>query len=146
MCPEAIGPDAAAERLQRVLAAQPDNPDLLVTAGRMAQLRSQWDTAEQWFRRALALEPAHAAAHGGLAAVSLHRGSPEAALEHAVTSLRRYFFNPDLHWVLAQSLHRLGETERAIDACRQALMQAPSLRAAREALAHWTTTARTALS
>ena len=139
-------PDAAAERLQRVLAAQPDNPDLLVTAGRMAQLRSQWAPAEQWFRRALALEPAHAAAHGGLAAVSLHRGAPEAALEHAVTSLRRYFFNPDLHWVLAQSLHRLGETERAIDACRQALMQAPSLRAAREALAHWTTTARTALS
>ena len=133
-------PDAAAQRLQRVLDSQPDNPDLFVTAGRMAQLRDQWDLAEPWFRRALTLDPAHAAAHGGLAAISLHRDAPEAALAHAVTSLRRYFFNPDLHWVLAQSLYRLGETDRARDACRQALLQAPGLRAAREALNHWTTT------
>jgi tetratricopeptide (TPR) repeat protein len=130
-------PEAAEERLQRVLAAQPDNPDILVTAGRMAQLRHQSGAAGRWFRRALELDPAHAAAHGGMAAVMLESGAADAALEHAVTSLRRYFFNPELHWVLAQALDLMGERDRAIDACRHALIQAPSLRAASEALAAW---------
>jgi len=138
------GPAPATLRLQRVIEAQPDHPDLLVSAGRMAQLRSQWETAGVWFRRALDIEPAHAAAHGGMAAVCLHQDQVHEALEHAVTSLRRYFFNPDLHWVLARALHRLGEHERAIAACRQALLQAPGLLDARDALAAWTTASRTA--
>jgi tetratricopeptide (TPR) repeat protein len=138
-------PEAAEERLERARAAQPDNPDILVTAGRMAQLRQQRDAAERWFRRALELEPAHAAAHGGMAGVMLENGAPEAALEHAVTGLRRYFFNPELHWVLAQALYRMGERDRAIDACRHALIQAPSLRAAGNALAAWTSDRSVAL-
>lgn len=130
-------PDAAAARLERAMAGQPENPGMLVMAGRMAQLRGQWESAEHWFRRALAVEPVNAPAHGGMAAVALHRELPSEALDHAVTSLRRYFFNPELHWILAQSLYQLGERQHAIDACRQALMQAPSLRAARDALHAW---------
>lgn len=132
--------EAAAQRLDQAMAGQQESPDLCVTAGHMAQLRSDWPAAEHWFRRALELEPVHATAHGGMAAVCLQRGEAAVALDHAVSSLRRYFFNPDLHWILAQALYQLGERERALDACRQALLQAPTLRAARDAFAAWSNT------
>jgi tetratricopeptide (TPR) repeat protein len=130
-------PDAAQQRILRVLATHPDNPGFLVTAGHMAQLRHHWDAAAQWFHRALSLDPTNAQAHSGLAAISLHHQQPAAALDHALASLRRHFFNPDLHWILAQALHQLGETQSALNSCHQTLLQAPTHRPARQALHDW---------
>jgi len=58
----------------------------------------------------------------------------EEAVNRAVESLALVYFQPDLHHLLGVALARLGEREKAEQAFRAALSQAPEFAAAHEAL------------
>ena len=117
--------------------ARPDDPAIACAAGELALRSGHANAARCHYQSALALHPSHPMAHAGLAACFLKTEDPAQSLDHAVRSLQQIFWNPPLHWIMAQSLAALGEYPRARASCLQALLQAPNLAEARAALQNW---------
>jgi len=73
-------PAGAAERLRRVIAAQPDNADAHLQLGLALLAQDRLDEAEASLQRVLALAPDYADARIALARLWERRGRPEAGL------------------------------------------------------------------
>ncbi len=128
---------SASRCLDAARTARPDDPAIACAVGELALRSGQTDAALQHYQSALTLHPGHPMAHAGLAACFLKIEDPAQSLDHAVLSLQQIFWNPPLHWIMAQALAALGEYPRARASCLQALLQAPNFTEARTALQSW---------
>jgi predicted AlkP superfamily phosphohydrolase/phosphomutase/tetratricopeptide (TPR) repeat protein len=91
--------------------------------------------ALRYTRRLLRADPENAPALALEARLYQVSGRHKEAAARAVDSLALIYFQPPLHCLLGRSLARLGEFERAEEAFRVALVQAPGLPEAHEGLA-----------
>lgn len=86
----------ALERLESVLAAQPDHVDARLNLG-LAQLAlNRLSEAETSFRAVLARAPDYAEAHAGLARVAQRRNDPDAARLEAAEAIRLAPNDPEI--------------------------------------------------
>jgi tetratricopeptide (TPR) repeat protein len=113
---------ADAERaMERVLAAQPDDPSALHFTGVIAHKLSKVPLALERLHRALALAPNYPEAHNDLGLVLLENKRLEEAAERfrAAIELWPDFVNAIAH--LGEALHKLGRFEEALPAHRRAI-------------------------
>ncbi|GAB5414306.1 MAG: hypothetical protein Cons2KO_19090 [Congregibacter sp.] len=113
----------------------PDKPRPLVYLGRVLLKREDYSAAQDAFNAALAMEPGHVAASGGLATLALlddDLGAAKRAFEAALEE------NPgDIPSImnLASLLEQTGETERMVEILQTAVEINPSVPEPRLALA-----------
>lgn len=93
------------------------------------------DRALRYTRRLLRADPENVQALALEARLHQSAGRHEEAVSRAIDSLALVYYQPLLHCLLARSLSRLDEWERAEEAFRIALTQAPGLPQAHEGLA-----------
>ena len=75
------GDNAGADKhFARALKLEPKNPEILCDQGYSLYLRRRWAEAEGSFKKALAIDPAHARSHSNLALVHARQGDNEKAL------------------------------------------------------------------
>ena len=94
-----------------------------------------YERALPYTRRVLRADPESAPALALAAQLYQASGRHEAAVARAIDSLALIYFQPPLHCLLGRSLAALGEWQRAEEAFRVALVQAPGLPLAHEELA-----------
>ena len=105
----------------------------LFLAQGFAALR-EFDAALEQLQRIRRADPDNWEALGLEARIHFQARRYEQAVDRAVESLSLIYFQPALHHLLGLALQRLGEKERAEQAFRAALAQAPEFPAALEAL------------
>jgi Tfp pilus assembly protein PilF len=71
---------AADAHFERALKLEPKNPDLLCDRGYSFYRRRRWSDAEEKFKEALQIDPAHARSHANLGLVFGHQGDHDRAL------------------------------------------------------------------
>lgn len=76
-------------------------------------------------RTTLEVDPHNALAHIGLARGALHRGEPDAAVEHALQAIGFQYGNPRGHFLLGVDLHELTQHPIAVQALHVATELAP---------------------
>jgi Flp pilus assembly protein TadD len=116
----------AMEACRRLLAADPDNPELLIVASIAAMRVKRNHEAVTYGRRAVALAPHADSAHGALASALLADGWEQDATSAAYTAVRLGPQNWVNHLRLAQCLLAVpGEREGAWQAASRAVELAP---------------------
>ena len=111
----------ALECIERIQKADPLRPQLFLQVADLAVRMSLWETAENSWKRALAIDPDHPGAHLGMCRLALHRKDFERAAEFALESLRRLYQNPIGHFFLGISLAGMRDFDRAAEAFRVAI-------------------------
>jgi Flp pilus assembly protein TadD len=94
----------------------------------------EFDRAMEQIERVRRADPDNWEALGLEARIHFQAHRWEQAVDRAVESLSLIYFQPALHQLLGTALQRLGEKEKAEQAYRAALAQAPEFPAAMEAL------------
>lgn len=128
-------PEAMIKLLAEAAACSPNDAELQQRLGHAHANLTQWEDAECAFRLSLELDPENPLAYDGLARVALGRNDPHAAVEMALEAVGYAYHLPRAHFHLGQALHQLGMTDRAAEALRVCLTQAPAHRRARALLA-----------
>jgi tetratricopeptide (TPR) repeat protein len=128
-------PEEALVCLLRAEEADPQRPDLHQRIGSASMQMRQWDLAERAYRKALEIDPESAEAFHGLALALLRQERFAEAADAALTSVGLIYFQPVAHFHLGEALVPLGEYERAAEAYRVAIAQAPGMRRAHLRLA-----------
>ena len=86
---------------------------LTTAIGHLYRQCGRWDEAASAFRRAIASDPASAAAHEGLADALLVTGDAAGAADAALDAARLRHHSATAHGLLAEALTRLGDDTRA---------------------------------
>jgi tetratricopeptide (TPR) repeat protein len=94
----------------------------------------EFDRAMEQLERVRRADPDNWEAMGLEARIHFQARRYEQAVDRAVESLSLIYFQPTLHHLLGLALQRLGETDKAEQAYRAALAQAPEFPAALDAL------------
>jgi predicted O-linked N-acetylglucosamine transferase (SPINDLY family) len=119
---------AEAEPLCRaVLQSQPRDFNAAQLLGHIALRRHDYEAAEKWLSRAVAVNPGNAAAQSNRAVAQLALGRPAAAL---VSSERAIALNPafaEAHSNRGRAQSALGKTEECLSSYERALVLAPGL-------------------
>jgi tetratricopeptide (TPR) repeat protein len=111
--------------LRKIEEATPDRPHLHRQIGQACLAMDDAAQAESAYRRALEIDPDDADACFGLA-ISLKRQRRfEEAAGSALDAVGLLHYFPQAHYQLGRLLERLGHRERAIDALRITVTQAP---------------------
>ncbi len=82
-----VNPPADAAALERCLALQPRDIELMLDLGSRYETSSKFDRAEALYRQALAVDPKDGDVHVRLGRLLLQRGDPAAAAAEAHTAL-----------------------------------------------------------
>jgi predicted AlkP superfamily phosphohydrolase/phosphomutase/tetratricopeptide (TPR) repeat protein len=89
-------------------------PGLFIDRAELLGRLHKWNEAATILREALAIDPADARVHFGLARLALHRRDYDAAAHSALDGLALLEREPRGHWLLGIALARLGKYEPAI--------------------------------
>jgi len=122
--------DRAASAYEAALAENPDQPEVLHLLGLVSLQRGDAGRAVALIGRAVALRPAEAAFHSGLAEAYWASGAIDRALGCYRAALRLKPDNPVVLSNLGQSLLSLGDVDAAIRYLRDAIRLKPDLSAA----------------
>ena len=93
--------------------------------GRAFLITQNFKAAESYFSKALELDPENAVSIGGKAQCALEKGDYENAFLLAQQALQLQFFQPNTHFIVAQSAKAMGKMEIAEKALQVCLKQAP---------------------
>ncbi|HTQ53789.1 MAG TPA: alkaline phosphatase family protein [Bryobacteraceae bacterium] len=118
-------PEALAE-LERVAAAQPARPDVLLQIADLYRRLGRRDDAREVYRKALEIDPDSAQAHIGLCRLSLRRRQYADAARSALEALARDDQHPLAHYLLGRALAGMREPTRAAEALRAAIAANPN--------------------
>jgi predicted O-linked N-acetylglucosamine transferase (SPINDLY family) len=125
--------DAARAGYAAVLKANPRNVDALYLCGVLCTEGGAVDEGIDLLRRALAVDPANAAAHGALAGALLGKGNalqraqaPAESVECYREAIRRQPVFPEAFSNLSAALRSLRRLEEALASASQALAQRPA--------------------
>jgi protein O-GlcNAc transferase len=97
--------EGAMAYLSRVIAARTDDPDALYNMGMAHVLALDLGEGERWFRRALAVDPDHTAAHFGLGNLERLLGRGEAWPAHYLAGIRSAKATPEMASSALVALH-----------------------------------------
>ena len=117
------------ESLEHLLiAAQADagQPGLYAQIGEVYLRQRRYFDASEYFGKALALDPDHAASHLGRCRSLLGLKSNFEAVDEALESVGLNYHSPISHFLLAVGLHRLGRLQEALQALQVAVQQNPN--------------------
>ena len=128
--------DVALEHLKRAEKAEPRLPNLHIQIGNIYNKMKKWTFAERSFRKALEIDPDNAQAHLGYCLSLLPRRRNLEAGREALAAVGMLYHYPQAHLYLGVALHRVGFTERAVEALKVALSQNPNIAEAHKRLAH----------
>lgn len=129
--------DTALHLIKKAENVQPHNqPSLHQLTGNIHLKQKQWKDAEDYFNRALSIDPVNAYARLGLCQTYLAQRKNKKALIEIRTSLGLKFHNPQAHLLHGVALHRCNKIPEAIQALNQALQQSPLLLVAHKRLAY----------
>jgi choline-sulfatase len=106
-------PREAASTLERLLALDPRDSDVLLRLGNAALERVDHKGAQTFFERALALSPTSAEAEAGLGDVGLLRDDLAMAESHFARAAQLAPAAEDVHYKLGMVFHRRGDVARA---------------------------------
>lgn len=99
---EKKGDEATAERFYlRAVEANPDDPHILSNMAGLLARREAYSTAQDYFRRAIAVDPAYPNAPYGLALIHVRQGEPQTAL----TVLDTLFAQPESMDIRAEPVY-----------------------------------------
>jgi tetratricopeptide (TPR) repeat protein len=108
------------EKLQRFVTLQPQNPlandyygFLLWKRGRQIALGDEFDRAEAYFKKALALDPTHGEVYVHLGMLYNTRGEKDAALRTFEQGVAASPQSSAGHYHLSLAYRRVGQTEKA---------------------------------
>ena len=108
--------------------ANPENAKALNLSGILAYRNGDKATAEQYFKRAIELDPEYGEPHTNLGALVWEKGDPKRALEHYE---RGFSFSPtdiDVANAYHEAVTATGEYERAEKVAQDALKKYPHCR------------------
>ena len=118
--------DAAMDLLERKLAAQPDNPELLYESAMMSEKLNRYDILERNLRKLIQLKPDHAHAYNALGYSLADRGI---GLEEAQRLIEKALeLAPEDPFILDSKgwlLYRRGDQDGAVDFLNKALAIRP---------------------
>ena len=120
----------AAQRYERILRDNPDEPEAAHMLGVLFHQEGNHDRAIELIGRAVALRPNVARYHANLAEVYRVRGQPDRAAGCCRMAIKLSPGYAEAHCNLGLALHGLGQTEWAIEAYRRALELKPGFAAA----------------
>jgi arylsulfatase A-like enzyme/tetratricopeptide (TPR) repeat protein len=106
-------PRDAAAALERLLAIDPRDSDVLLRLGQAALERADHKSAQTFFERALAVSPASGEAEAGLGNVALLRDDLPTAEAHFARAAQLDPTAEDAHYNLGALYHRRGDLVRA---------------------------------
>ena len=102
-------PEASIEYLRQAIRLSPASPIPYINLSARYTSLGMLDEAEAAARKALELNPDVYSAPVELAAISLHRGDPDGALQRAGAIRRRFFAG----WIRAMALYDLGKLDQS---------------------------------
>lgn len=119
--------DEAVEGLHRALATQPDDGFTLTFLGQARMLQGDYDEAESWFKRALALDPASLWVNLFAPMVPLYGKNPEDAVE--IIKSAQHFFPGEALLTSWEALlwAKRGESRKAEQLIRKSLKVGTSM-------------------
>jgi len=120
--------------LEELAKARRQPPGLRLFLAQGFSALKEFDRAMEQLERVRRADPDNWEALGLEARIHFQARRYEQAVDRAVESLSLIYFQPALHQLLGLALQRLGEKEKAEQAYRAALVQAPEFPAAMEAL------------
>ena len=120
--------------LEELAKARRQPPGLRLFLAQGFAALKEFDRAMEQLERVRRADPDNWEALGLEARIHFQARRYEQAVDRAVESLSLIYFQPALHHLLGLALQRLGEKEKAEQAYRAALAQAPEFPAALEAL------------
>lgn len=129
--------EEALESLEKAKSAQTHNlPSLYQKMGEVHLAMGNWLEAESYFNQVLELDPVNPAPMLGLSRLCLKLNRNEEARDRAVAALGLKYHHPKAHYLCGAALHRLGETEAAIQSLKTAIAQNPVFPAAHRRLSY----------
>ena len=120
--------DVAKDRVDAVLARQPDNAEAYFVAGELHRVAQQTDDALQAYERALALEPEHISARLARAAVQIDLGRDELAVGDLESVWKSRPNDPQAAYLYALTLTKQGKHEQATRIIERASLSLVSVR------------------
>lgn len=126
--------EEAREALNSLLAADPNNPDVLYHLGALEALTGRWKEAEADYRRSYDANPANTRGLLALVESTMARNQPGQALALLQGEIKKSPQRNDLHFALAAFAQRAGRLDLAIPELEKLLeKQAPNSAVAAEA-------------
>jgi tetratricopeptide (TPR) repeat protein len=125
----------ALESLERVKEADLARPGLFLQTADLYGKLGRWRDAEQFFEKALEIDPDNPHAHVGRCRMALRRRRYAAAAQSALDALQRLYHYPRAHFLLGMALGGMKDYARAADALRVALSLNPNFPEAHRRLA-----------
>lgn len=115
------GFEAAWQELQTALALEPDRAGTLFAAGELLAREGRWAEADEWFVRALALEPNNRSWEMARAEAARNSDDLDLAVELYQDLLEKYPGNAAVHYEAAWAFRLAGSVEPAAQAIERAL-------------------------
>ena len=128
-------PDAAAKAFDQAVSLKPKLPEPLYEKGVLSSEKEEWAGAEQFFRRAISVDPSYLPARLGLAEMLLRSGDFNAAAQELNAAVRLDSNNSGAHYGLGLVHLQKGEFDSAVAEFRRTLALRPGYLEAQQNLA-----------
>jgi predicted AlkP superfamily phosphohydrolase/phosphomutase/tetratricopeptide (TPR) repeat protein len=113
-------------KLLEELKGKSESPNLFFQIGRANNIRYRWKEAEEYFLKAINIDPNNNLSYHGLGVSYLRRNLLEQAAENFLIAIEINNNMPQTHYCLGETLMKLGLNDQAIEAFQMALYFQPN--------------------
>lgn len=113
-------------KLLEELKGKSESPNLFFQIGRANNIRYRWKEAEEYFLKAINIDPNNNLSYHGLGVSYLRRNMLEQAAENFLIAIEINNNMPQTHYCLGETLMKLGLNDQAIEAFQMALYFQPN--------------------